>query len=152
MVHSDGLILLKKLCKSSRLQEECIPELVEMLIDFGGIDTEKLTPDMVIRGLQRERDAGWHELGFSARELLSYYAAMGVEQMKVEFADPKAAMVAAIVVMLAATGIPSGIGSGFELANICLILHSLGGVLYDDFEELYCWVAAAAQHTEPLDG
>jgi hypothetical protein len=146
MEHETGLALLKRLCKSKDVPENQIPALITELIDFGGIDTRELTVDMVLRGLNREPGANWDELRFSAYEMLSYFTAMGSDGMRAEFNDARMALVATIVIALAATSIPSGIGTGYELPNICLILHAMADVYYEELETVVSWVGAELRH------
>lgn len=142
---SNGIELLTTLAKSRELSETDLPKIYQRLIDDGGLDTESLTVDGIVRGLNRDPNAPWHELYFGACELLAYYIVIGKSELQTIDCLSRC-----VAIMLTSIGIPSGYGSGIELANICRLLHLMGDAMYEDLDVMFCFVADQLSHPPPV--
>lgn len=69
----NGFRLVGTLCAGLIPGESGLEQACEALIQYGGIDTEKLTVPMLLDGLQDRDAANWGELRFSCNEVMFFF-------------------------------------------------------------------------------
>jgi len=140
-----GSELLGLLCANRGLDPSWVALVAQHMVTSGGIDTSDLTEEMVMSGLNRLPQAPWMTLYSSLSEMLFFYATL--EGFNIDTLDGLAAVGTVAIV---SAGIPTGYGTGYELSNICRVLSSLEQFLYEDIDDVFCFVASQLAHPEPL--
>jgi hypothetical protein len=69
-----GLQLIIDAGREVSLEENFLPRAIRALIKFGGVDSEKLSPEDVVAAIEDRDDAPWSDLWWSLDETVGYFA------------------------------------------------------------------------------
>lgn len=73
--------LLTAACQELGFTDRCMDRSAEEFVAFGGVDTEDLTTDDVIAGVNNEDGARWRDLAFGADEVLALLQTVGATEL-----------------------------------------------------------------------
>lgn len=117
-----ALEVLQRVAHETRGGDDAMAKFVVYFIEFGGIDTQELTADEVMKGIHDQDDANWRELWWSANETGYSYASLTREDL-----DPVTTGAACVCAILMSHAVHRGHGDlEFAFDTLCGIALSCG--------------------------